>query len=148
MVRSSSEERMRLEDLQIRKYWLTSLFIGTVLTLVHLVIATRFDPTMVPFKTLILFLTTLFTMGFNYFFYVCAYKRYGTKLLTFFLILVPIFSMVTLYVYLFRSVPVSYYFPFYWVFQALSWVICAVQYVLNWKMRKINLRLKQQNLPT
>lgn len=138
---------MNAEDLKVRKYWLICLLMGVGMTLLQLMISFRSDSNGLQGKNWVFLGTVLFTIGFNYLFYRCAYKKSGTKFLMFFLIVVPISCLMTIYFHVMKYVPVTSYFPFYWVLQGLSWIVCAVQYGLNWKMRKINLRLQAKNLP-
>lgn len=124
---------------KIRKQWLVMLVLMTGMSIVHQIIAFQFDPAISGMPK---FYALLFSCGgmvaFTYWFYHCAYKKRGTKFLTFFLILSPLSFAFSGALYLLGIVPFKNYFPFYWVLTGVSSIMGVVMFVLNWKMRKLN----------
>ncbi|MBX7066772.1 MAG: hypothetical protein K1X28_06035 [Parachlamydiales bacterium] len=137
---------LNVEDLKVRKQWLVVFLLMTVMTIVHQIIVYQFDLKLsdeIPMrKNIFLLISCAGMLAVNYLFYHCAYKKFGTKFLMFFLILSPLSLVSSAIIYLWGIVPYVNYFPGYWVLTVMSFALGIGLFVLNWKMRKINLRIK------
>ena len=139
---------MNENDLKIRKQWLTTYLISLVVGLIYSWLAVHAEmPTEeLPGWTSYLFIgTSVLGLGFGYLFYHCAYKKPGTKLLTFCLVMFWVGLAYAAISWIFGGeipLPKTWYCRALYLFQTgLSIPI----YFLNLKMRKINKQL-QANL--
>lgn len=131
---------MRPDDLKVRKQWRIILICMTLLTIAHQVIAYQFDPMLQPKRAALIFSCAAIA-ALNIWFDHCAYRKLGTKFLMFFLILSPMTMLSTAILYLLKLHRFPNYFPFYWILTILSFSLGIALFILNWKMRKINLRI-------
>lgn len=139
---------MNEEQIKTRKQWLRVLIALMILHIAYSFSYTQLVPSFAlqPAWLRVYFVVCLVVLplGFNYITYHCAYKKPGTKLLTFFLICTPIFYIATMVVYILGIAPMPNGF---WnlTHALLSNGLAVWWYFLHWKMRAINKSL--QSLP-
>ncbi|HSX11057.1 MAG TPA: hypothetical protein VLF94_05030 [Chlamydiales bacterium] len=75
----------------------------------------------------------------NYLLYHCAFRKSGTKLLTFFLIMTPIGFIFGIRAYFVGKVPLPGS-SWLWMYVVLDTGLAVWFYLLSWKMRAINKR--------
>lgn len=133
------------EQNNIRKNWLRALAALLTMNFVFSIFFLPKDPAYVLMppmaKMIAALMNTLVPLGFNYIVYHCAYKKMGTKLLTFLLIVTPIALGASLAVYFMGTVqwPRDLWVRAYMV---VSTALSVWWYVLNWKMRALNKSLR------
>lgn len=134
-------------DAKTRKQWLINLFAITMLNEMFII-----------YKTLSSGLAPNMPWWFNYYFipqniilsivflwitYRCAYKKPGTKLLTFFIILTPFSILINVVLFLMGKLP---QISGSWIEQSILLLQQAAGLwllFLNWKMRLINKKLQR-----
>jgi hypothetical protein len=84
-------------------------------------------------------------VGFNYLFYRCAYKKPGTRILTFLLFYSPLATVYSSYTLYNTPLEVIQIFPFFWTIGIIGTILSVWMYVLHWKLRKVNIELKNAN---
>ncbi|HSX14014.1 MAG TPA: hypothetical protein VLE96_06330 [Chlamydiales bacterium] len=124
------------KDRMTRKLWLLSAIIITIGNMIF-----TYSQQMLPelsslhlFVMAIVFFTTFVMM---YIYYYCAYKKPGTKLLTFSLVAIPISWIANVFIFFLTNVPLSQS-----GLHPLQLIPAIWLYVLSWKMRKINKKLQ------
>lgn len=132
---------MNEEQNSIRKNWLRTLVALLAMNFVFSIFFLPRDPAYVLMppvaKMAAALMNALVPLGFNYIVYHCAYKKRGTKLLTFLLILTPIVYAATIAAHWMGVVqwPRDFLVKVYTV---VSTGLSVWWYVLNWKMRALN----------
>jgi glucan phosphoethanolaminetransferase (alkaline phosphatase superfamily) len=138
---------MNEKDIQIRKQWLLAFAICVTVGAISAVVSQlTIDYSSMPqspwFIYWIIACTILGLVGFPFLIYHCAYKKQGTKLLTFLLVVLPVSYAGLIGVYWLGIVPLPSYSAGYWAYTALSTGLSIWQYSLHWKLRGVNRRLK------
>jgi hypothetical protein len=137
---------MNEHDIKIRKQWLAVLLILPLWNLLYNALYLPSDPSWgvfpVWYKYSMIGASLILPLVFNYIVYLCAYKKPGTKLLTFLLIATPISLAAGLGVYAFGNIPTPKN-TYFWVHMVISNGVAIWWCVLNWKMRAINKRLQK-----
>jgi hypothetical protein len=141
---------MNEADISIRKKWLISIISITIFNQITILIDIINIDKMLdipPFANYLnITIITIVSIAFLWVCYRCAYKKPGTKLLTFFLIATPIGILVTaIYVILGKlpSVTQSWGTMTLAIMQQMGglWL-----FYFNWKLRIINKKLQSKNL--
>lgn len=136
---------LSLSELRMRKLWRNFYLFITVLGLIYsalspfLLFLVNAEKSLGREEIIGLMIASLFgiicSALFSYFFYYCAYKKAGTRLLTFNLFLTPIFLVIVVIV-LFSG-------PLLLLsIVGAGLVVPGIFYVLSWKLRKINKKLR------
>lgn len=135
------------KDKRFKNFWFAAVVAITLFNLIFTVLKTNeaFQENSIP-QSITLFslvIATITTLLFLFAIYYCSYRKPGTKLLTFMLISYPAGVVITMIMAILGKMPVE--------FQSLSAVtITLLQqaaalwiFTLNWKVRKINLKLRR-----
>lgn len=122
------------KDKKIRILWLISIIVISIGNLIYAQINEKLYGTFSPISIII---EVIIVAIFLYIYYRCAYKKPGTRLLTFSLIITPIFViinivMLTLGIVTFQQSG----------FHPLQFIATIWMYVLTWHMRSINKKLQ------
>ena len=107
---------MNEKDRSIRKQWLIMWGISQSLTIVSILLQLRFDPSMNTIPEIRYWCSALSFLGvlvFGFAFYHCIYKKPGTKLLTFCLIITVVSFAITPILYLKGLLALPTYIPYY-----------------------------------
>jgi hypothetical protein len=129
---------MTVKDKKIRKLWLISYLIITLANLVYSQIIQREFYTLtgmyfwIPFIIMIITTPTIL-----YLYYYCAYKKPGTKLLTFSLVVAPVFLILNVVLLLMGKISFAES-----GFNPLQLIPTIWLYVLTWKTRAINKKIQ------
>ncbi len=138
------------KDKKFKSFWLAAIIALTLFNLVFTLLQTNevFQKNSilqsVPVFSLTLNITTtITTLLFLFAIYYCSYRKPGTKLLTFMLISYPAGVVITMIMAILGKMPIE--------FQSLSAVTITILqqaaalwiFTLNWKVRKINLKLRR-----
>jgi hypothetical protein len=136
---------MNQKDLKIRKQWLALTVFLPLLGLVYNGYHFSHDPLMdllpVWYKYVLISSIVFSPLLFNYALYKCAYKKPGTKLLSILAVLTPVSLAGSIWAYVSGAVPMPNN-PLLWSYIWVSHGLGIYWWVLNWKMRSINKRLK------
>lgn len=135
---------MSEKDLRTRKNWLIVLVALSLLALIQNFAAISLGEPEIKFlKPFILGFASLITLTMNYLLYRCAYKKPGTKFLMYCIIVTPIAVLFTLSSAIFTSnQPIFPKHPFLLMMNIGSMGLSLYLYVLHFKMRTLNKRLK------
>ena len=136
---------MNENDKKIRKQWLIVLILSITIPIVKILLQMRYDPLFAMFpraQYASAALSLLAQIGFGYIVYYCAYKKPGTKILTFCLVMTAISLVVTPVLYLSGKIPPPVYIPFYGIYVLVTQGFGVLWGVACWKMRAINKRLQ------
>ncbi len=136
---------MNQEDIKIRKHWMF-LLLANFLNLLPIYFLMSKDlnfasmpqgalPFIIAFQSIIYF-------GFSYLLYRCAYKKPGTKLLTF-ILFSSVLGWISLAAQWVRG-SIGWNNPFHWTVTLVQQIVGVYWFFLNWKMRLINKKLKTQ----
>jgi len=130
-----------MNEIKIRKQWLALLVIIPIWNFAFNLMYIQSDPSVKTMPAWFVYCNTVFVLFsplvFNYILYYCAFKKPGTKLLTFVLIFTPISFALMIGVYVFGTVPLPN-FRFFELHMAVASVLSIWWYVLNWKLRQLN----------
>jgi hypothetical protein len=134
-----------MSDTSIRYQWLGLLAWSTFLSLLTSFMTLRNEPT-VSLNPSILYgvigLILVSTFGISYLLYHCVYKKPGTKLLIFSLILSALCLLTTPVLIFTGKLQAPAYFPYYGAYTLITQLVGIWGFVISWKMLKINRRLK------
>lgn len=138
-----------MENQKIRKQWLILLLASMGFALVSMLLNFFYSPLKEIRSEAYIYFPVISGIvvgfGYNYLIYRCAYKKPGTRMLTFLLFYTPIstiYSIYTIYIAPPEFIPM---YPLFWVTGTIGTGLSVWMYVLNWKLRKVNLELKQVN---
>jgi hypothetical protein len=142
---------MNEDDQKMRAYWAKFLWGMTAFNMVTTAFfQTRFDFSMGAFSPAFRYgqlAVMLIVMPLvAYFLYHCAYKKMGTKFLTFCLVVTLLNFVASPAFYFLGMVPFADQIPYYKFYLLIGEAIGIVWFVLCWKMRKLNKKLRAQNL--
>jgi uncharacterized membrane protein len=139
---------MNESDKRIKKQWLIiwglCLLISTISSFLYM----RYNPFLNGISQ-ILYASFLFlgTLGWNFALYYCIYKKPGTKLVTFCLILTALSLATNLFLYLTGRLPLQHaHFPYYKTLVLTSQGIGVLWMVACWRMRRLNKKLQVQSI--
>lgn len=129
--------------MKVRKQWLTTLILLTIIHFFYFCFHTP-QPNEAPkWLNQFMFANLLITpLIFNYIIYRCAYRKPGTKLLTFLMVIGPIVYLGSLAAYFFGKIPIPPNTWWYWPYNVLDYALVAWWYLLHWKLRPINKRMQ------
>lgn len=136
-------------DLNVRKQWLILLFGIAFLNILlfFLIMSKEATPFLSEGVRVLLYVmnVVLLPLIYNYLIYRCAYKKPGTKLLSFILIASPIVFVWGggMLIYNLKQGFIPNPSALYWILQILAEVAFARWYFLCYKMKKINQRLQK-----
>lgn len=139
---------MNEEQMNTRKNWLRALIVLMAMNYAYSALYMPKDPAFILLpplaKTITALSSLLLPLGFNYLVYHCAYKKAGTKLLTFLIIITPVIMIASAAMYILGKVqlPKGFWFTAYMI---LSNGLALWLYLLHWKMRAINRSLRAQS---
>lgn len=139
-------EMLNEKEKKIRTLWLISYLVSAVIGLLTSILTltsfkTVFRSTAVVSVTIATHLLIFFGIG--YLFYHCSYKRYGLRWITCSLVLTPlfmVFSPISLIQNSSAFTPLAYYLSWF------SWVLSIGYYILTFKLRKINKKIRLKSL--
>ena len=132
-------------DQKIRKQWLIVWIISTAINFISTVLRLLYEGSLNPFPIIqygFAALSFLILGALSYAAYRCIYKKPGTKLLTFFLILAIIGLVMTPILYLSGKLQPPAYVPYYKSQLFVSQLMGLVWVVVCWRMRQTNKRLQ------
>jgi len=132
-------------DKRVRKQWLVIWALSVVNSVANILLQLRFDPSLEMLsqaRSVVTALTLLFVGVFGLITYRCVYRKPGTKLLTFCLILTALALASTPILYLTGKLSLPTYIPYYGVYLMVTQGIGALWLVVCWKMRKVNKKLQ------
>lgn len=133
------------KDRKIRKQWLVIWALSLVIAVVSVFLQLRFD-TSSPFSMTARYVIATFSLlgavGFSFAVYHCSYRKPGTKILVFCLIVTGISLVISPLFYLSGRMQPPPYIPYYGIYFLLTQAMGIYWAVLCWKMRKINQRLR------
>ena len=132
---------MNEEQMATRKNWLRMLVLLFLMEIVYSAVMTPKDPNFILMpswgKALMVSCSVLPSAAVRYLIYYCAYKKPGTKLLTFLLVATPIALGGSAAFYILVGVPLPQG-SWFWAYSVLDMGFSLWFYFLNWKMRAIN----------
>lgn len=140
---------MNEKDKKVRKLWLISFIVIVIANITYelSIVYTSPQVTGGPIWIAAAIITAISAL-IIFLLYRCAYKKPGTKLLTFFLILTAFSFVLNLSLWFFEKLP-SYYYK--WTDASRGPLLTALiqqlaapwLFVLNWEMRTINKKIQQ-----
>lgn len=134
-------------DLKVRKQWLFWLFGLTLVNIVSFLIdfPARTLSGSILTKSLLLVQAIGCPLVYNYILYKCAYKKPGTKLLSFIIVASPILFVIGIFMFgfLIMKGDMPGPSPLSWIMMILNQVLFFRWYYVCFKMKKINLRLQE-----
>lgn len=133
------------KDAKIRKQWLVVYSLNMIQSAFWFVLALFFNPQLAgldynPYPGLIGGFVTVFGMG--YVMYHCIYKKTGTKLVTFLLIIAFLGLFVTPVLLITGKMNSLYPIPYFGVLQAFSYLLGVCWIAVCWRIRKVNQKLR------
>lgn len=136
---------MNQEDIKIRKLWLILVLVN-LLNLLPGYFFIRNDSNLsltaqwvIP--SIMIYVSAIY-FAFSYLLYRCAYKKPGTKFLTFILVSC-VLSWISMGVQWARG-SIDWNTPFHWTINVIQQILGICWFFLTWKMRVINKKLKSQ----
>lgn len=136
---------MNEKDKKIRKQWLIMWGISLSLTIVNILLQLRFEPSLNTIPALRYrgpALSFLATVVFGFIIYHCVYKKPGTKLLTFCLIMTAISGAITPILYLKGQLQPPTYIPYYGAYLFITQVTGILWFVACWRIRQVNRKVQ------
>jgi hypothetical protein len=139
---------MNENDKKVRKQWFIVFIVSVLINCITTTLQILFDPNTanIPLvKPIFMTVSLSILVTFNFIFYRCAYKKPGTKLLVFFLIMTIITLVITPIFYLTGKIqpPPHIPYPYYEIYVIMTQAMGGIWIVLCWRMRKTNLRLQE-----
>jgi hypothetical protein len=137
-----------MNDQKMRKLWFALLLLSPVISFASFFLQSQFDPNWNAFPGIVKFISmgsSSIGVGiFTYILYRCAYKKPGTKMLFFCLVVTTLSWLSTPWFYVTGRMDHFFtYIPYYWVQVVIGQGISIFWFFLCWKMRLINQRLKK-----
>jgi len=132
-------------DKKVRKQWLIVFIVSILINSIVTSLQFLFDPALAnpPLVKPIVMTFVLLGIGtFSFILYRCIYKKPGTKLLVFCLIMTTITLVMTPILYLTGKAQPPPHIPYYGAYIIVTQAMGIVWIVLCWRMRKTNLRLQ------
>lgn len=132
---------MNEEQISTRKNWLRTLLVLMAMNFLFSAFFMPKDPAFILMPPAMKLITRLFSLlvplAFNYLVYHCAYKKAGTKMLTFLIFFTPIAFALSIASYWFgiARLPRGFWL---WAYVVMSQGVAVWWYLLHWKMRAIN----------
>lgn len=144
---------MNENDRKVRKQWLILLVLSVLLANANSLLQMQYDPlysTRDPSLDQLMSLVKygiatfglLSSLIFGWIAYRCAYKKPGTKLLTFFLLLTVSSIAITPILYLTGKMRPPVYIPYYGLYLLVTQGMGLLWLIASWKMRQINKKLQ------
>lgn len=124
------------KDKMIRKMWLLSYIIISIGEFIFRY-SQQISPELIAFDVVSLIFSGIGAFLIVYMYYRCAYKKPGTKLLTFSLVVFPIIVALKILLVVRGNVNLAQS-----GLHPLQMILAIWFYVLTWKMRKINKKLQ------
>ena len=142
---------MSEKDNKVRRQWLIVVFLSLLIAAFNAVMRFRYDHSL-DFFPLARYGFAFFSMAgalaFAYSAYYCAYKKPGTKLLVFCLLITTLSFISTLIFYLQGKLHPPAYIPYYGTYAITTQGLGLWWMILCLKMRKINKRLQALSTPS
>ncbi len=136
---------MNENDKKTRKQWFVTWILYLIYSFINILLPQLFDPSFRQFPLAVRYgigaVSLLSAFGFSFVFYHCSYKKPGTKLLTFCLVLTAISLVSIPILYLTGQIRPSPYIPFYGAYLLVNQGMGVWWFIVSWKMLKINKRL-------
>lgn len=136
---------MNENDKKVRKQWIIVWVLSLLIGISSTLLQQLFDPSLNAFP-LARYGTAAFSLllllAFSFVSYHCIYKKPGTKLLTFLLIMTAISLTIIPILYLTGKIRPPVYIPYYGVFMVISEGLSVWWLIVSWRMRKTNKRLQ------
>lgn len=136
---------MNENDKKVRKQWLIIWVLSLLISVIGIILQQIFDSSLnkLPLVKYVTSAASLLSMlVFSFASYHCIYKKPGTKLLTFILIMTAISLALTPIFYLNGKIPPPDYIPYYGFFVFVSEGLSICWLIVSWRMRKINKKLQ------
>jgi len=129
------------KDSLIRKQWMALFLFGLVRSGVEIFLQMQFEPTLVERPIWFLPWTLFVFIGWSWGMYYYIYRKPGTKIL---MVCLALSTLSLFYPFLFWSgkMPLPVYISYPNLYFALSEGICVLWLIALWRMRKVNLKLK------
>jgi hypothetical protein len=135
------------KEIKFKKFWFATFTAVSVSNLLFSLLKTNetFQENNIPqlMTSLTLLYATITTILFIVATYYCAYKKPGTKLLTFMLVSYPLGVILTIILAILGKIPTSFQSFSAIIITVLQQIAALWMLTLNWKMRKLNMKLKQ-----
>ncbi len=136
---------MDQNDIKVRKQWLGMLILNMLINsgsaLLHMWLNPAYDH-MPQLRYVSLSISLIGTVGFGYCLYRCIYKKPGTKLLTFCLIMTVVSLAATPLLYV-NGKMIPDYIPYYGFYLTVTHILGFCWIFFCWKMLKTNKKLKK-----
>jgi hypothetical protein len=137
---------MEEKDKTIRMQWIIGLALSPVISIgnsLYEMQRTPLDPFFPHLDLVIFSILLISTFGFSFIFYRCAYKKPGTKLLLFSLILNGFSAVFNLIAHLTDIIPLPAHVAYSSLSLIFNTALGAIWFILCWRMRQLNQKLKR-----
>lgn len=136
---------MSENDKRIRKHWLIMWALSMVIAITNHLLLVLFDPSLRAVPQLQHWSSAFALVGiigFSFVTYHCIYKKPGTKLLIFCLILTAANLPINLILYLTGKLNLPAYIPYYTAFLLMTQGTGILWLLVCWRMLKVNRKLQ------
>lgn len=130
------------KDKTIKKQWMLIWIVNTLFGFFFTILQHIKSPVLAPLAKMNIPISIAITLAFGWAIYTCAYKKNGTKLITY-CFYFTVFSLIIMsFLYLNKKVEMSTYIPFYTAYFCVSQALGVIWAIGCWRVRAVNKKLQ------